>query len=91
MKWGRARRPCLRSGPYLGDGSDKFIGNGERGTCYSQGAKRNRCIGRGGDDICITGQRNSDCVGGRGNDYCRHCDGAEGWGRSQGCERGPHR
>jgi RTX calcium-binding nonapeptide repeat (4 copies) len=66
---------------YLGDGSDKFIGNGERDTCYSQGAKRNRCIGRGGDDICITGQRNSDCVGGRGNDYCRHGAGSDGcWG-----------
>lgn len=127
---------------YLGDGSDKFIGNGEPDTCYSQGAKRNRCIGRGGDDVCITGQRSSDCVGGRGNDYCRHgagsdgcwggpgrdicvmgpgqdgchgdggmdrlygglspdrlyggnghdhCDGGGGWGRSEGCERGPGR
>lgn len=127
---------------YLGDGSDKFIGNGERDTCYSQGAKRNRCVGGGGDDICITGQRSSDCVGGPGNDYCRHgagsdgcwggpgrdvcvmgpgqdgchgdggrdrlyggpspdrlyggpgndhCDGGPGWGKSQGCERGPRR
>jgi hypothetical protein len=66
---------------YLGDGSDKFIGNGERDTCYSQGAKRNRCVGGGGDDICITGQRNSDCVGGPGNDYCRHGAGSDGcWG-----------
>lgn len=127
---------------YLGDGSDKFIGNGEPDTCYSQGAKRNRCVGGGGNDICITGQRNSDCVGGAGNDYCRHgagsdgcwggpgrdvcvmgpgqdgchggggrdllyggpspdrlyggqgddyCDGGPGWGKSQGCERGPRR
>jgi hypothetical protein len=127
---------------YLGDGSDKFIGDGEPDTCYSQGAKRNRCVGGGGNDICITGQRNSDCVGGPGNDYCRHgagsdgcwggpgrdvcvmgpgqdgchgdggndrlfggsspdrlyggrgndrCDGGPGWGRSQGCERGPRR
>lgn len=65
----------------LGDGSDKFIGNGERDTCYSEGAKRNRCIGGGGDDICITGPRNSDCVGGEGNDYCKHGTGSDGcWG-----------
>ena len=30
---------------YLGDGSDKFVGNGERDTCYSEGARRNRCVG----------------------------------------------
>lgn len=66
---------------YLGDGSDKFIGNNERDTCYSEGSRRNRCIGRGGDDICITGMRNSDCVGGAGNDYCRHYNGSDGcWG-----------
>jgi Ca2+-binding RTX toxin-like protein len=66
---------------YLGDGSDKFIGNGERDTCYSEGARRNRCVGGGGDDICITGQRNSDCVGGPGNDYCKHGAGSDGcWG-----------
>jgi len=127
---------------YLGDGSDKFIGNGERDTCYPEGARRNRCIGGGGRDICITGSRNSDCVGGPGNDYCKHgagsdgcwggpgndvcrmgsghdgchgeagrdqlfggsssdrlygghgfdyCDGQQGWGRSQTCERGPRR
>ena len=51
---------------HLGDGSDKFIGNGERDTCYSEGARRNRCVGGAGDDICITGDRNSDCVGGAG-------------------------
>jgi hypothetical protein len=66
---------------YLGDGSDKFIGNGERDTCYSEGSRRNRCIGRGGDDVCITGQQNSDCVGGPGNDYCRTGAGSDGcWG-----------
>lgn len=66
---------------YLGGGSDKFIGNDERDTCYPQGARRNRCIGRGGDDICITGSRNSDCVGGKGNDYCKHGSGSDGcWG-----------
>ncbi len=66
---------------YLGGGSDKFIGNGERDTCYPQGNRRNRCIGRGGNDICITGPRNSDCVGGRGDDYCRHGTGSDGcWG-----------
>jgi Ca2+-binding RTX toxin-like protein len=65
----------------LGDGSDKFIGNGEPDTCYSEGARRNRCVGRGGDDICITGQMNSDCVGGPGNDYCKHGAGSDGcWG-----------
>jgi len=66
---------------YLGDGSDKFIGNGERDTCYPGGARRNRCIGGGGDDVCITGPRNSDCVGGPGNDYCQHGSGSDGcWG-----------
>ncbi len=66
---------------YLGDGSDRFIGNGERDICYSEGARRNRCIGRGGDDVCITGMRNSDCVGGPGDDYCRHQHGSDGcWG-----------
>lgn len=66
---------------HLGDGSDKFIGNGERDTCYPEGARRNRCIGRGGNDICITGSRNSDCVGGGGNDYCQHGAGSDGcWG-----------
>ncbi|HEU4904637.1 MAG TPA: hypothetical protein VFT19_00790 [Solirubrobacterales bacterium] len=65
----------------LGDGSDKFIGNGEVDTCYPEGARRNRCIGRGGDDICITGNRNSDCVGGPGDDYCKHGAGSDGcWG-----------
>jgi RTX calcium-binding nonapeptide repeat (4 copies) len=66
---------------FLGRGSDKFIGNGERDICYPQGSRRNRCIGRGGNDICITGPRNSDCVGGRGNDFCRHGTGSDGcWG-----------
>lgn len=66
---------------YLGGGSDKFIGNDEVDTCYPQGARRNRCVGKGGDDICITGSRNSDCVGGKGNDYCKHGTGSDGcWG-----------
>jgi hypothetical protein len=66
---------------YLGDGSDKFIGNDEPDTCYSEGARRNRCVGGGGDDVCITGQDNSDCVGGPGNDYCKHGAGSDGcWG-----------
>jgi RTX calcium-binding nonapeptide repeat (4 copies) len=65
----------------LGAGSDKFIGNGERDTCYSQGSRRNRCVGGAGNDVCITGQRNSDCVGGPGNDYCRTGAGSDGcWG-----------
>lgn len=66
---------------YLGSGSDKFIGNGERDTCYSQGSRRNRCIGGAGNDVCITGQKNSDCVGDSGNDYCRTGSGSDGcWG-----------
>jgi Ca2+-binding RTX toxin-like protein len=66
---------------YLGHGSDKFIGNGERDFCFPGGSRRNRCIGGGGNDVCITGPRNSDCVGGPGNDYCRHGTGSDGcWG-----------
>lgn len=66
---------------HLGSGSDKFIGNAERDTCLSEGARRNRCVGGPGDDVCITGLRNSDCVGGPGNDYCRHQFGSDGcWG-----------
>ncbi|MGC1852169.1 MAG: hypothetical protein WA687_07000 [Solirubrobacterales bacterium] len=66
---------------HLGDGSDKFIGGGEPDTCYSEGARRNRCVGNGGDDICITGRLNSDCVGGPGDDYCKHGAGSDGcWG-----------
>jgi RTX calcium-binding nonapeptide repeat (4 copies) len=65
----------------LGGGSDKFIGNAEPDTCYSEGARRNRCIGGAGDDVCITGNENSDCVGGPGDDYCRHGAGSDGcWG-----------
>src|ERR1044072_4898322 len=51
---------------HLGDGSDKFIGNGEPDTCYSEGARRNRCIGGAGDDVCITGETEHDCVRGAG-------------------------
>lgn len=66
---------------HLGGGSDKFIGNGERDTCYSEGARRNRCVGGPGNDVCITGRRNSDCVGGAGDDYCKHGAGSDGcWG-----------
>jgi Ca2+-binding RTX toxin-like protein len=66
---------------YLGPGSDKFVGNGERDICFPGGARRNRCVGRGNNDVCITGPRNSDCVGGGGNDFCRHSTGSDGcWG-----------
>jgi Ca2+-binding RTX toxin-like protein len=66
---------------YLGSGSDKFIGDAEADTCYPQGTARNRCIGGGGDDICIAAPVNSDCVGGPGDDYCRTSDGSDGcWG-----------
>lgn len=66
---------------YLGAGSDKLIGNAEPDTCYPQGTPRNRCIGNGGDDICISAPINTDCVGGGGDDYCKTSDGSDGcWG-----------
>jgi hypothetical protein len=66
---------------YLGAGSDKLIGSGEPDTCYPQGTPRNRCIGEGGNDICISAPINTDCVGGGGDDYCRTSDGSDGcWG-----------
>jgi RTX calcium-binding nonapeptide repeat (4 copies) len=88
---------------HLGGGSDKFVGNGERDTCYSEGARRNRCVGGPNNDICITGQQNSDCVGGSGDDYCKHGAGSDGcWGGPgndiclmgpghDGCHGGPGR
>lgn len=66
---------------YLGSGSDKLIGSAESDTCYPQGTPRNRCIGEGGDDVCISGPVNTDCVGGGGDDYCKTGDGSDGcWG-----------
>lgn len=66
---------------YLGAGSDKLIGNGEPDSCHPQGTRRNRCIGGGGNDVCIAAPINTDCVGGPGNDYCRTSDGSDGcWG-----------
>lgn len=66
---------------HLGSGEDKFIGNDEEDHCYPEGSRRNRCLGEGGDDVCITGSQNSDCVGGEGNDYCRAGSGSDGcWG-----------
>jgi hypothetical protein len=66
---------------YLGDGSDKFIGNAEPDTCYPQGTRRNRCIGEGGDDVCVSAPVNTDCVGGGGDDYCKTGSGSDGcWG-----------
>jgi Ca2+-binding RTX toxin-like protein len=66
---------------YLGSGSDKLTGNAEADTCYPQGSPRNRCIGGGGDDICISGPDNTDCVGDSGDDYCRTSNGSDGcWG-----------
>jgi hypothetical protein len=66
---------------YLGSGSDKLIGNAENDTCYPQGSDRNRCVGGGGNDICIAGPGNTDCVGGPGNDYCKMSSGSDGcWG-----------
>jgi Ca2+-binding RTX toxin-like protein len=77
---------------HLGNGSDKFIGNNERDTCYSEGSRRNRCIGGGGKDVCITGPQNSDCVGGPGDDLCIHSTGSDGcWGDAGNdvCHMGP--
>ncbi|HSS04956.1 MAG TPA: calcium-binding protein [Solirubrobacterales bacterium] len=77
---------------HLGDGSDRFIGNSEPDTCYSEGARRNRCIGGDGDDICITGKENSDCVGDAGDDYCQTGAGSDGcWGGpgNDVCRMGP--
>lgn len=77
---------------HLGDGSDKFVGNGESDTCYSEGARRNRCIGGAGDDVCITGNQNSDCVGEAGDDYCETGAGSDGcWGGpgNDVCRMGP--
>lgn len=66
---------------YLGSGSDKLIGSAEDDTCYPQGSHRNRCIGGGGDDICISDPVNTDCVGGSGDDYCETGSGSDGcWG-----------
>jgi Ca2+-binding RTX toxin-like protein len=66
---------------YLGNGSDKLTGNGEPDTCYPQGTPRNRCIGEGGDDVCISAPINTDCVGGGGDDYCKTSNGSDGcWG-----------
>lgn len=77
---------------HLGAGSDKFIGNGEQDTCYSEQSRRNRCVGGAGNDICITGNQNSDCVGGPGDDYCQHGAGSDGcWGGpgDDVCRMGP--
>lgn len=77
---------------HLGAGEDKLIGNDEPDTCYSEQTKRNRCIGGGGDDVCITGQQNSDCVGGPGDDLCVHGAGSDGCFGGPGddvCEMGP--
>jgi Ca2+-binding RTX toxin-like protein len=66
---------------YLGSGSDKLIGNAEADTCYPQGSPRNRCVGGGGNDVCIAAPVNTDCVGGPGNDYCKLSSGSDGcWG-----------
>ncbi len=66
---------------YLGNGSDKFTGNAEPDTCYPQGTPRNRCVGEGGDDVCISAPINTDCIGGAGDDYCRTSQGSDGcWG-----------
>jgi len=66
---------------YLGGGSDKLIGGGEADSCHPQGSDRNRCVGGGGDDVCVSGPVNTDCVGGPGDDFCKTGDGSDGcWG-----------
>src|SRR6478752_1725880 len=89
---------------HLGAGSDKFIGNGERDTCYSEGSRRNRCIGGPNNDICIMGPGEDGCHGGRGNDRLYggpspdqlyggegrdYCNGGPGIGKSHTCNAGP--
>ena len=77
---------------HLGGGSDKMIGNSEVDNCFSEGARRNRCIGGGGNDVCITGVQNSDCVGDAGNDYCETQNGSDGCWGGEGddiCKMGP--
>jgi Ca2+-binding RTX toxin-like protein len=89
---------------HLGGGSDVFVGNEEPDTCYSEGARRNRCYGNGGNDVCIMGAGQDGCHGGPGNDRLYggpgadqlyggpgndYCDGGPGVGKSHGCERGP--
>src|SRR4051794_38163219 len=69
---------------YLGAGSDKLVGSGERDTCYPQGSDRNRCIGGGGNDICIAASVNTDCVGEAGDDYCEPNGGSDGGGGGAG-------
>ena len=65
---------------HLGGGSDMMIANGERDTCYPEGSRRNRCVG-GPGRTSASPATNSDCVGGAGDDYCRHGDGSDGcWG-----------
>jgi Ca2+-binding RTX toxin-like protein len=76
----------------LGTGSDKMIGAGEPDLCYTGGTRRNRCIGGGGDDVCIGDAANGDCVGGPGDDYCKALGGSDGcWGGpgQDVCEMGP--
>src|SRR3954454_718349 len=39
---------------HLGRGSDKFVGKGERDICFSEGSRRNRCIGNGNNNARST-------------------------------------
>ncbi len=68
---------------YLGPGSDKFIGNGERDTCFPGGSRRNRCVGGRGNDYCHHGNGSDGCWGGPGNDVCVMGPGQDG------CHGGP--
>jgi Ca2+-binding RTX toxin-like protein len=77
---------------HLGAGSDKLIGNDEPDTCYQDATNRNRCIGNGGDDVCIGGPRRGDCLGGSGNDTCvamADNDGCWGGSGDDTCKMGP--
>jgi len=101
-----AERLPLSLTVHLGAGSDKFIGNGERDICYSEGSRRNRCIGGPNNDICIMGPGEDGCHGGPGNDRLYggassdqlyggrgddYCNGQRGWGKDHGCNTGPRR
>ncbi len=66
---------------HLGAGSDKFIGNSEPDTCYTEGSKANGCFGGDGNDRCIVTGGNSECYGGPGDDFCQGGPGSDGcWG-----------
>jgi len=70
-----------------GAGSDGCWGGPGRDVCI-MGPGQDGCHGEGGRDFLYGGPSPDRLYGGSGRD---HCDGGGGWGKSQGCERGPRR